>query len=157
VLRKRSLVLVLLAIALPATAPTFGFSIGTASPLCLSIGDASYRIATPGEHADYTVRIDPAAAAPDIRVQLTGTIDEADFVFIEGSGQGSRCAGGRTVKVGASAPSDLTVGFASASAPADYRIYVRSRSVSPEAAAALYAAAHLPARRLAGRAANSAN
>ena len=147
-LRQRSLVLVAIAIAVPATAQTFGFSVRATAAVCLAIGDASYRIAGPGEHADYTVRIDPAAATPDIRVRLTGTIDDADFVFIEGGGE-MRCQGGKSVKVDAAAPPDLTVGFANSSAPADYRIYVRPRSLSPEAAAALYAAAHLPARRLA--------
>ena len=147
-LRRRSLVLVAIAIAIPATAHTFGFSVHGTTAACLAIGDASYRIAGPGEHADYTVRIDPAAATPDIRVQLTGTIDHADFVFIEGSGE-TRCQGGKSVKIDAAAPADLTIGFANSSAPADYRIYVRSRSLSPEAAAALYAAAHLPARPLA--------
>jgi len=148
VLRRRSLVLVAIAIAIPATAHTFGFSVHGTVAACLGIGDASYRIAGPGEHADYTVRIDPAAATPDIRVQLTGTIDDADFIFIEGSGE-TRCQGGKSVKIDAAAPADLTIGFANSSAPADYRIYVRSRSLSPEAAVALYAAAHLPARRLA--------
>jgi fructose-specific component phosphotransferase system IIB-like protein len=149
VLRQRSLVLVALAIAVPATAQTFGFPVRETAAVCLSIGEASYRIAAPGEHADYVVRIDPAAAAPDVRVQLTGTIDEADFVFIDGSGSAAPCLGGKTVKINAAGPADLTVGFASSSAPADYRIYVRSRSLAPEEAAALYAAAHLPARRLA--------
>ena len=146
-LRQRFLVLVALAIAVPATAQTFAFSV-RATAVCLAIGDASYRIADPGEHADYTVRIDPAAAAPDIRVQLTETIDDADFVFIEGSGE-TRCHGGKSVKIDAAAPADLTVGFASSAAPADFRIYVRSGSLAPEAAAALYAAARLPAPRLA--------
>jgi hypothetical protein len=102
---------VAIAIAIPATAHTFGFSVHGTTAACLAIGDASYRIAGPGEHADYTVRIDPAAATPDIRVQLTGTIDHADFVFIEGSGE-TRCQGGKSVKVDAAAPADLTIGFA---------------------------------------------
>ena len=114
-LRRRSLVLVAIAIAIPATAQTFGFSVDGTTAACLAIGDASYRIAGPSEHADYTVRIDPAAATPDIRVQLTGTIDDADFVFIEGSGE-SRCQGGKSVKVDAAAPADLTIGFANSSA-----------------------------------------
>ncbi|HKS64608.1 MAG TPA: hypothetical protein VJT13_23120 [Xanthobacteraceae bacterium] len=152
-LRQRFLVLVALAIAVPATAQTFGFSV-RATAVCLAIGDTSYRLAGAGEHPDYRVRIDPAAAAPDIRVQLTETIDDADFVFIEGGGE-TRCHGGKSVKIDAAAPADLTVGFASSAAPADYRIYVRSGSLSPEAAAALYAASHLPARRLAH--ANDAN
>ena len=148
-LRQRSLVLVALAIAVPATAQTFGFPARETAAVCLSIGAASYRVAAPGEHADYTVRVDPAAAAPDVRVQMAGTIDEADFIFIDGGGAAARCPAGKSVKITAAGPADLTVGFANASAPPDYRIYVRSRSLAPEAAAALYAVAHLPARRLA--------
>jgi len=34
--------------------------------------------------------------------------------------------------------------------PADYRIFVRSHFLAPETAAALFAAAHIPARVLAG-------
>ena len=153
---RQSLVLLLLAIAVPATAQSFRLT-ATSAPVCVSIGDTSYRIAAPGERADYTVRIDPNAAAPDVRVRLTETIDEADFVFIE-DGDAPRCAGGKIVKIDpAAAAPDLTLGFVSSSAPSDYRIYVRARSVAPEAAAALYAAAHMRARRLAGRAANGSN
>jgi hypothetical protein len=150
---RRSLVLVLLAIAVPA-AQTFGFGKTTAT--CLSIGDASYRIAASGERADYTVRIDPAAPTPDIRIRLTEAIDEADFVFIADGDEAPRCArgssGGKTVKIApdASAP-DLTIGFASAPVAADYRIYLRGHALAPEAVAALYAVAHMPFR-LAGRA-----
>lgn len=153
-LRRRSVVLVLLAIAVPATAQTFGFSIGAPAAVCLSIADVSYRIAAPGERADYTVRIDSGGAVPDIRVQLTAAVDEADFVFVEGSGA-ARCTGAKTVKTITAGPADLTIGFANTSTPADYRIYVRSPLLTAEAAAALYAAARMPARRLAG--ANASN
>lgn len=148
-LRQRWLVFALLAVAVPATAQTFGFSIGSNAPVCLSIAEARYRLAAPGERADYTVRIDPTAETPDVRVQLTATIDDADFVFVEGGTGTSPCQDSKAVKIDSAAPADLTLGFASSSAPANYRIYIRSRSLSPEAAAALYAAAHLPPRRLA--------
>jgi hypothetical protein len=46
---------------------------------------------------------------------------------------------------------DLTIGFVSGPAAADYRIYVRSRSLAPEAVAALFAAAHRPVRAIAIR------
>ena len=156
---RRSLVLVLLAIAVPAAAQTFGA--GTSASACLTIGDTNYRIASPAERADYTVRIDPAAPAPDARIQLTETIDEADFVFIADGNDTPRCAdeisGGKLVKIvsDASAP-DLIIGFANASVAADYRIYLRGHTLAPEAAAALYAAARMPPRRLAGRG-NGAN
>jgi fructose-specific component phosphotransferase system IIB-like protein len=150
----------MLAVAVPATAQTFGFTLGPTPHACLSIGDASYRVTTGMLGADLTVRIDPAAAAPDIRVQLAETADEADFVFVDDGDAQPSCGGARakTVKIDAAASSpDLVVAFAAVTAPADYRIYVRSRWLSPEAAAALFAASHAPARRLAGRVAIRSN
>jgi hypothetical protein len=142
----------MLAAAVPATAQSFGFSLGSAPPVCLAIGNATWRLARSG--ADVTVRIDPAAATSDVRIKLVETADEADFVFVD-DGAPPACQGAaatRSVKIdpAARAP-DLTVGFASGSAPADYRIYARSRWLAPEAVAALFAAAHMPMRILAGR------
>ena len=71
-----------LAIAVPATAQTFGFSLGATEPACLPIGNATYRI-TNSFRPDVTVRIDPAAGAPDIRVAIADTPDEADFVYVD--------------------------------------------------------------------------
>lgn len=110
--------------------------------------------------ADLTVRIDPAEAAPDIRIQLAETADEADFVFVDDGEAQPSCGGtrARSVKIDPTASTpDLVVAFVPATAPADYRIYVRSRWLSPEAAAALFAAAHAPARRLAGRVVDRSN
>src|SRR5262249_23323032 len=106
----------------------------------------TYRLAEPGVRADDTIRIDPAAAAPDIRIQMVETADEADFIFVD-DGEPPSCRPGptrnRTVRVDADAPRpDLLLGFAGASVPADYRIFVRSRAIAPEAIAALFAAAH---------------
>jgi hypothetical protein len=139
-----------LAIAVPATAQTFGFSLGAAEPACLSIGNATYRV-TNSARADVTVRIDPAAAATsDIRVAIAATPDEADFVFVD-DGSAPACPRGafKTVRIDAAAPApDLVVGLAAAETPAHYRIYVRSRWLDAETAAALFAAAHMPTRRL---------
>jgi hypothetical protein len=152
VLRSRKvLVLLLLAVAVPATAQTFGFSIGSAAPaVCLAIGDATYRIADNGERADYTVRIDPAAPSPDLRIQLAESADVADFVFVDDGDTPAHCPHGsfgiKNVRTDATEPAaDLVVGFATSAMPADYRIFVRSRFLSPETAAALFAAAHAPA------------
>ena len=150
----------MLAAAVPATAQTFGFTLGTPPQACLSIGDASYRVATTMLGADLTVRIDPGVTASDIRIQFAETADEADFVFVDDGDAPPSCGGTRakTVKIdpAASAP-DLVVAFVPATAPADYRIYVRSRLLRPEAAAALFAAAHAPPRKLAGRVAIRSN
>ena len=152
------LVFLMLALAVPATAQTFGFSIGAAPQACLLIGDAGYRTTTNNLGADLTVRIDPAAAAPDMRIQIAETADEADFVFVDDGNAPPTCRHGaraiKSVKIDAAGTTpDLVVGFVTA-APADYRIYVRSRWLSPEATAALFAAAHIPVRKLAGRTAD---
>ena len=158
---RKVLVLLLLAVAVPATAQTFGFSISEADPsVCLAIGNTSYRIASGSLHADYTVRIDPAAPAPDLRIRLAETADMADFVFVDDGEAPARCPRGasgiRSVRADAAAQApDLVLGFATSAMPADYRIFVRSRFLAPEAAATLFAAAHIPARVLTGRIAAS--
>lgn len=151
---RKILVLLLVALALPAAAQTFGFS-AQSSQGCLSIGNASYRVATGMLGADLTVRIDTAAAAPDIRIALAETADEADFVFVDDGNAPPACAANApAVRIDAAAAQpNLVVGLAHDGGRADYRIYVRSRWLSSEAAAALFAAAHAP-QRLAGRVAH---
>jgi hypothetical protein len=154
--RGRILVLLLLGIAIPATAQTFGFSIGGPAP-CLPIGNTAYRLVASDKSADYTVRMDSAAASPDIRVRLSDTPDEADFVLVDDGEAAPGCSSQpqsaiRTVRIDAvPAPDDFVVSLAAAPAPADYRIYLRTREVAPMAAAALVAAAELVARKHAGR------
>jgi hypothetical protein len=147
----------MLAVAVPATAQSFGFSIDAPAPsACLSIGEAAFRVAGNGSRADYTVRIDPAAPMPDLRIQIAETADAADFVFVDDGDVAPRCEQGRagikSVQVDTTAPApDLVVGAATSATPADYRIFVRSRWLAPDTAAALFAAAHIPARTLAGK------
>jgi hypothetical protein len=155
--RFRILAGLMLAVALPAAAHTFGFSPGSAPQACLAIGNTTYRLARTG--ADMTVRIDSTAAAPGLRVKLTETPEDADFVLVD-DGAPPACGGASTIKVGIApdtGTSDLVIGFASGAAPADYRIYVRSRWIAPETAAVLFAAAHRPLQKLAGRAADRSN
>jgi hypothetical protein len=141
-----------LAVALPAAAHTFGFSPGSAGQACLAIGNTTYRLARTG--VDVTVRIDPSAVAPTLRIIMAETPDEADFILVD-DGAAPACGAAANVKevsiVPTTSASDLVVGFATSSTPADYRIYVRSRWIAPEMAAALFAAAHMPPRKLAGR------
>jgi hypothetical protein len=142
---------VVLAIAVPATAQTFGFSLGAVEPACLPIGNTTYRT-TSSARPDVTVRIDPAAAAPDLRIAIADTPDAADFVFVDDGGAPACSRPFKTVKIDAVAPApDLVVGLAAPDTPAHYRIYVRSRWLDAETAAALFAAAHMPPKKLAGR------
>ena len=152
---RKTVILLLLAAAVPATAETYRLSTGPAANVCLPIGAATYRVASGAARADYTVRIDPNAAAPDVRVHFAATADEADFVFVD-DGEISPCHAGRTaplktVRISTTAAdADLVIGLAPA-ATADYRVYVHSQHLSPEAAAALYAVARRSAAALAGR------
>jgi len=147
-----------LAVALPAAAHTFAFSPGSAAEACLAIGNTTYRLARGA--ADVTGRIEPSAVAPNVRIQLAETPDEADFILVD-DGAPPACGAAANVKNVSIAPGitavDLVVGFASGSAPADYRIYVRSRWIALETVAALFAAAHMPPRRLAGGAVDRSN
>ena len=150
-----------LAVAVSATAQTFGFSLGAPPQPCLSIGDASYRVANSLLGGGLMVRLDPAATAPDVRIQLAETADAADFVFVDDGDAPPVCHGGArtknvTLDAAAAAP-DLVVALGGDSAAADYRIYVRSRWLTAEAVAAMFAAAHAPARRLASRLADRSN
>jgi hypothetical protein len=101
------------------------------------------------------VRIDPAATSPDIRIALADSADDADFVLVDDGDSRPAChsTGARSVRIDDAAP-DAVVGLATTAAAADYRIFVRSRFVSPEAAAAMFAAAHMPARIVTGTIAN---
>ena len=145
---RKFVVMVLAAVALPAAAQTLGVSFGSHAPLCLSIGSASYRLATNVFAADLTVRTDADALAPDLRIAFAETADQADFIFVDDGHAPTACAASaKTVRVDAAAnkPS-VVVAFAGADERADYRIFVRSRWLAPETAAALFAAAHAPAR-----------
>jgi hypothetical protein len=155
---RRILVLILSAIAIPATAQTFGFSV-RAPAACLPVGNAMYRLAAPGTAAEYTVRIDPGAHAPDVRIHLAESPDEADYVLVDDGEPPHGCDGTaiRNVRIDAAASApDLVVGLSADPAGADYRIYVRSHAFAPESAAALLATAHLAGRRH-GRVANHSN
>lgn len=156
--RFRILAGLMLAAALPAAAHTFGFSPASTPQACVAIGNTTYRLARSG--ADVTVRIDSAIPMPGLRVTLTERPDDADFVLVD-DGAPPACPATPNIKNVVIAPDaaapDLVVGFASGAAPADYRIYVRSRWIAPEIAAVLFAAAHRPPQKLVARAADRSN
>jgi hypothetical protein len=140
-----------LAAAVPATAQTFGFSLQPRPRPASRSADTAYRVAATMLGADVTVRLDPAAAAPDIRIALAESADAADFVLVDDGNAAPACHNGaraRRVRIDAAAATPrISSSGLPLLAPADYRIYVRSRCFSPEAAAALFAAAHAPGAR----------
>ena len=146
-----------LAAALPVAAHTFGVVPGSAPQACVTIGNMTYRLAHGS--AGVAVRIDPAAAAPGLRIALADAPEQADFVLVDDGGAPNcrTMANVKEVSITAGTAADLIVGLTSGPGPADYRIYVRSRWIAPETAAALFAAAHMSPRRLAGRAPDRSN
>ena len=151
-MRFKFVALVLLAIVVSATARTYGRATGWSEAQgCLSIGDGSYRLAKDGR-ADVTVRLDPSASAPTVRIGMAETADEADLVLVDDGNTAPACPpAAKAVRIDDSATTpDIVIGFA-AEADADYRLFVRSRWITPESAAALFAASKVPPRKLANR------
>ncbi len=102
--------------------------------------------------ANVTVRIDNAAAKPDLRVQLIDDAAAADFVLLDDGVAAGACPGGTAIQSvhldPTAAKPDLTVALSRA--PAAYKIYVRSAGFSQQDAAALFAAIWRNAGKTAG-------
>lgn len=152
---KRAHVISLMALAVAVPAATAGSLFApSASPAkpCFAAGNAAYELSGSAA-ADYTVRIDNAAAKPSLRLQLVDDPAAADFVMVDDGDAAQACSGAtslKTVRVDAAALTpDLTVALSRADA--DTKIYVRSASFSEQDAAALFAVIWQNTRRTAVR------
>jgi hypothetical protein len=140
---KRAHVISLMALAVAVPAATAGsFFSSSASPAkpCFATGNAAYELSG-SNAADYTVRVDNAAANPSVRLQLVDDPAAADFVMVDDGDATQACTGAgslKTVRIDPTALTpDLTVALSRADA--DYKVYVRSASFSEQDAAALFA------------------
>jgi fructose-specific component phosphotransferase system IIB-like protein len=138
--RTHVFALLALVIAVPAAAAaaTSYFAASDTPIPCFVAGNAAYRV-TGAATADYTVRVDTAAASPSLRLQLVDDPAEADFVLVDDSVATDACPASVTnirVDAAATAP-DVTVSLSRA--PADHKIYVKSASFSEQDATALFA------------------
>jgi hypothetical protein len=116
--------------------------IGSVSHPCIAVGETSVELTslfwTAGVHVAFTE--DPMRAT--VRVQVTEDSDAADFALVD-DGLGSEpetCQANpstRLVSIAAQPVDGGEVIYLSSEGPADYRIYVRSKSVSLREAAAL--------------------
>ena len=118
-----------------------GGSLPGAHP-CISISDTSVQIADmpwqAGLHVSFTD--DPALAT--VRVQIADSAEGADFAVVDDvdSSDAGTCtsnAATRLVAISAGPTGNAPVIYLSADAPADYRIFVRSKAFSAREAAAL--------------------
>ncbi len=120
---------------------------------CIAIADASVQIASVPWHADLHVSFTDDPAAATVRVQLSDSAEAADFAVIDDvdSAEAGACEANpatRLVSISASAEGNAPVIYLSPDGPADYRIFVRSKSFSARDAAALVVGASGGHRRL---------
>ncbi|WP_024338674.1 hypothetical protein [Bradyrhizobium japonicum] len=115
--------------------------IGSVSHPCIALGETTVELTplfwTAGVHVAFTD--DPARAT--VRVQITDDADTADFTVVDGLGsEPDSCQANpstRLVSIAAQPVDGGQVIYLSSEGPADYRIYVRSKTFSQREAAAL--------------------
>jgi hypothetical protein len=129
-----------------------GGSLPGAHP-CIAIGEASVQIASVPWRAQLHVSFTDDPSAATVRVQISDSPEAADFVVVDDvdhseAGACETNAAMRLVAISASPSAGEPVIYLSPEGPADYRIYVRSKSFSVRDAAALVVGAGDGHRRL---------
>jgi hypothetical protein len=130
------------ALVIPAAAHSF---FAAPKGRCFTAGSATFQLTAAASAADFKVRVDPAAKAPDLRMQLVDRPEIADLVIADdyGASAGDLCkaaAAIKTIRVGADiSDPDVTVAFTDNAAHADYKLFVHSARFSHHDTAALMA------------------
>jgi hypothetical protein len=114
---------------------------------CIAIGDASVEIASVPWHADLHVSFTDDPALATVRVQISESAESADFVMVDDvdspgtdapeTGACEATAATLSVAVSASPSGSAPVIYLSKDGPANYRIFVRSKTFTARDAAAL--------------------
>jgi hypothetical protein len=142
--RRSMLRFKILALAIPLLL-TAAFARGgllQGSHLCIATADTTTEIADLPWHADLHVAFTDDPAAATVRVQISDSAEAADFVVVDDAeiaepGACNANAAPRLVAVSEYPVGDAPIIYLSHDGPADYRIYVRSRTFSARDAAAL--------------------
>jgi hypothetical protein len=121
---------------------------------CIPVGDETLQIAPAPWHADLHVSFTDDPAAATVRVQITDRADDADFAVIDDADEPEADACKVTpatqfISIAAKASRAAPVIYLSHEGPADYRIFVKSRTFTAREAAALIVGASRPHRHLA--------
>jgi hypothetical protein len=132
------------------------FARGGLSPAaqpCVAIADTSVQIAPVPWHADLHVSFTDDPAVATVRVQIAESAAAADFAVIDDvdSTESGACEANpatRLVAISSSPASGSPVIYLSQDGPADYRIFVQSKTFSARDAAALIVGANGGHRRL---------
>lgn len=124
--------------AVPAGAATIYFSASVDTTPCFAGPTGLFRLSDTS--ADFTVRIDNAAANPSLRLQVVDDPVIADFVLVDdGAAACPSAAETKSVRIDPTATTpDITIALTHA--PADRKIYVKSTRFSEQDGAALFAA-----------------
>ena len=109
---------------------------------CIAIADTSVEIASMPWRADLHVAFTDDPAAATVRVQISESPEAADFAVVDDidSAESGACeanAATRLVAISADPAGGAPVIYLSHDGPADYRIFVRSKTFSVRDAAAL--------------------
>ncbi len=114
---------------------------------CIAVGDASVEIASVPWHADLHVSFTDDPALATVRVQIADSAEMADFVVVDDAdspetdapetGACEATSATLSVAVSASPSASAPVIYLSKDGPADYRIFVRSKTFTARDAAAL--------------------
>ena len=120
---------------------------------CITIADTSVQITSVASQAQLHVSFTSDPAAATVRVQISDSADAADFAVVDdvGSAEAGACeatAATRFVAISASRSVSAPVIYLSDNGPADYRIFVRSKTFTVRDAAALIVGASSGHRRL---------
>jgi hypothetical protein len=120
---------------------------------CIAIADTSVRIASVPSQAQLHVSFTDDSSIATVRVQIAESADAADFAVVDDvdGSEGGACesnAATRLVAISANPSVSEPVIYLSQEGPADYRIFVRSKTFTARDAAALIVGASGGGRRL---------
>jgi hypothetical protein len=109
---------------------------------CIEIAETSVQIASMPWQAQLRVSFTDDPALATVRVQMADSADAADFAVVDDidTAEAGACAANpatRLVAISAHPSADAPVILLSSDGPADYRIFVRSKTFSAREAAAL--------------------
>ncbi len=129
----------------------------TGSRPCIEVAGTAVQIATLSWQAQRHVSFTSDPGQATVRVQISDSAEAADFTVIDDidNAEAGACAAGAAAELVAisTRPSGSEpVIYLSSTGPADYRIYVQSKSFSARDAAALIVGAHGTRHRLAAAA-----
>jgi hypothetical protein len=120
---------------------------------CIAVADTSVQISDMPWVADLHVAFTDDPKLATVRVQLSDTANDADFAVTDGADgvEATSCEANpatRLVSISAKPSADSPVIYLSPDGPADYRIFVRSKSFTARDAAAQVVGAGGGQRRL---------